>query len=327
MLYDLTARDACFAEGRPPADIDELLQWSRLHLDGRPPWRLISARRKFGRVLLEIEEDAPSGPRRLIGKFADYGRAATLYQTLRSLRDAGFAPPERYTVPEPVAFVGERGFVLQEKVPGEQAAQLLTKEDTGRSAAVDSANWLAALRYCRLQAPSSGSQPQPVLDWVNDLVSTQPSEAGRIRRIADAIVCELAQPASGFVPCHGDFHPKNIFIANPERVTAIDIDKFGMREPESDVAWFLMQAAAFGFFERGSFECTDAARRTFIEQYEGKVGRPMRSKRLRMYMAMAFLKNLHFELVLLKTGRKHYADPWLRGAESAIIDGNLHLTP
>jgi hypothetical protein len=37
-----------------------------------------------------------------------------------------------------------------------------------------------------------------------------------------------------------------------------------------------------------------------------------------MYIAMAFLKNLHFELVLLKTGRKQYADPWLTGATTAI---------
>jgi hypothetical protein len=104
------------------------------------------------------------------------------------------------------------------------------------------------------------------------------------------------------------------------------MDKFGLREPESDLGWFLMQTAAFGFFERGSFDCTDVARRMFVEQYEGKVGRLVRSERLAMYMAMAFLKNLHFELVLLKTGRNYYADPWLSGAECAI-DGNLHLAP
>ena len=42
-------------------------------------------------------------------------------------------------------------------------------------------------------------------------------------------------------------------------------------------------------------------------------------------MAMAFLKNLHFELVLLKTGRMEYAKPWLKGA-AAILKGDLYLS-
>jgi len=40
---------------------------------------------------------------------------------------------------------------------------------------------------------------------------------------------------------------------------------------------------------------------------------------------MAFLKNLHFELVLLKTGQTEYAEPWLSAASDAILDHNLHV--
>jgi aminoglycoside phosphotransferase (APT) family kinase protein len=193
-----------------------------------------------------------------------------------------------------------------------------------RSAATDSAKWLAALHRCGLTADEAQPDANPVWNWANDLASIQRFEAGRIHRIAQAILRELAKPVSGRVPCHGDFHPMNIFIAN-ERVTGIDIDKFALREPESDVAWFLMQTAAQDFFKNRSFDCTEEARQTFVETYEAEIGRPIRPQRVGLYMAMAFLKNLHFELVLLKTGRNEYAQPWLRGAAAALLEGNLHL--
>ena len=119
----------------------------------------------------------------------------------------------------------------------------------------------------------------------------------------------------------------NIFIARNERVTGIDIDKLAAREPESDVAWFLMQTAAFGYFEKHSFESTREARSLFIESYEAAAQKRLRVRRTALYMAMAFLKNLHFELVLLKTGRNEYADPWLSGAAAAIVDVRLSLEP
>jgi len=326
MLYDLTANDACFREGRPPAGIDELLSWARSRLGDRPPWRLISARRKMGRTLFEIEEDTPSGPRRLIGKIGKSERAGTLYRTLQALRRAGFAPPARYTVPEPVAFIDERGFVLQEKVAGTQAAVLLSSGgDAGCAAARDCAAWLAALHECRLPAAASEIDAHDVWTWANDLASACPSAAGRIRAVADAIFSEIGQKATDPLPSHGDFHPMNVFISGAERVTGIDIDKFALREPESDAGWFLMQTAAFGFFENGSFNCTAAARRAFVERYEAESGRALRLDRALVYIAMAFLKNLHFELVLLKTGRTEYTDPWLSAASSAILDGRLHF--
>src|SRR6185369_14904647 len=61
MLYDLTVSDACFAEGHAPQDIDEVFGWARHRLGpAARSWRLISARRKLGRTLFEIEEETPS---------------------------------------------------------------------------------------------------------------------------------------------------------------------------------------------------------------------------------------------------------------------------
>jgi len=330
MLYDSTVRDAAFAEGRPPADINQLLSWAQLqlHIGNGTRWKLISARQKMGRVLFEIDEDTPSGPRRLIGKFGDSGRATTLYRSLQLLRNAGFAPPSLYTVPEPVAFVVERGFVLQEKVPGTQALSLLLESlDESRSASRFAAEWLLHLHQSQASASADPVKPDGIDSLANELGSILKEESARIARIARAIRCELAQPSSASVPCHGDFHAMNLFIHDRLRVSGIDIDKFAAREPESDLGCFLGQTAGLGYLARGSFECTEAARRTFLEHYEARGRQPIIASRLGLHMAMIFIKNLHFELVLLKTGRMELAAPWLSAAAGAILEGNIHLRP
>ena len=55
------------------------------------------------------------------------------------------------------------------------------------------------------------------------------------------------------------------------------------------------------------------------------MGEPIRIDRAGLHMSMAFLKNLHFELVLLKTGHTEYAKPWLKGA-AAFLKGDLYLS-
>jgi aminoglycoside phosphotransferase (APT) family kinase protein len=325
MIYDSTAKDACFVDGRPPEGLQELLTWAQAKLPEHPEWRLISARRKLGRTLFEIEEDTPSGPSRLIGKSGNSERAATLFKTLAALRQAGFAPPALHTVPKPVAFIAERGFVLQEKIPGDQVARLIvTGDDVARSAANRAAAWLARLHGCSVPATPSKPDVTAVSTWARDLAEALPNEAVRVLEIERAILRELDAAPSPLLPSHGDFHPMNIFIAE-KRVTGIDIDKYALREPEADIGWFLMQTAAMGFFETGSFACTEQPRSTFVERYEIEAGQAIRSNRAALYVAMAFLRNLHFELVLLKTGRVQYADPFLSSAASAILEGNLHF--
>ena len=329
MLYDTSATNASFVDGHPPEDIHGVLQWARerLMLNGTPSWRLISARRRFGKTLFEIEEITPAGPRRLIGKLGKTERAETLHNTLKLLRAAGFRPPGKFIVPEPVAHSSERGFVLQETVSGVQVSDLmLESRERSRAVATESAKWLAYLHACSIRAPAAPSAGDGLLEWTRDLAGVVPNSAARLHEIADGILQQLAIPATEMVPCHGDFHPMNVFIDEGKRVAAIDIDKFGEREPESDVGYFLMQAAAFDFFKNNSFDFTADARRAFIQAYETERGRPIRRNRAAMFMAIAFLKNLHFELVLLKTGQDRYLEPWLQGAAMAIADQNIELS-
>jgi aminoglycoside phosphotransferase (APT) family kinase protein len=290
---------------------------------------LISARRRFGKKFFEVEEETPAGKRRLIGKFGKTERTQTLHETLHLLRNNGFRPPSMFVVPEPIAHFAEKGFLLQEKATGVQASDLMRKTTSGPSlvascAAARAAMWLAALHCCGVRAPSAASSREALSEWASGLAAAVPAETRRIDVIAEAIGRGLAQPPAQTVPCHGDFHPMNIFIAGDE-ITAIDLDKFSEREPESDIGYFLSQTAAFDFFENASFGFSAGARRAFVESYESHAGRRISRSRAAMYMAMAFLKNLHFDLVLLESGRTERVDAWLAATEAAIFHQDLQL--
>jgi aminoglycoside phosphotransferase (APT) family kinase protein len=321
MLYELTATDASFVDGRPPENIHNVLARAHEHLvlEGVSTWKLISGRRRFGKTLFEIEEESAFGKRRLIGKVCKTERAESLYRTLALLRRVGFQPPARFTVPEPVACIPEQGFILQEKAPGRQASDVFNE-----TAGNDCAQWLATLHGTQVAAPRRGSLSIVVSTWAHELADAEPANAKSVRAIGDAVLSALGAGAPASVPCHGDFHPINIFIA-VDRNTAIDIDKFAAAPPEADVGYFLMQSAAFEFFKTGAFKGIEA-RRGFFETYEAHSGRTLDRQLVAAYMAMAFLKNLHFELVLLETGERKYSEPWLWGAETALFERNIFLT-
>ncbi len=328
MLFDPTVSDATFVEGHPPKDIKKTLELIRedMGLDGDRPWSLISARTKLGRVLFEIEEETPLGPRRLIGKLGKAERACTVYDTLIALRDAGFKPPARLTVPEPVACLPGRGLVLQEKVPGRHASDLLVENSARASfAAADCGRWLAALHQCEVPAPSICVECEAVSHWATELAEILPDRAKQLDKIAAGIQEVFAGDASRVVPSHGDFDPMNVLIKGTQRVTGMDVDKFGLREAEADIGRFMMRTAALGFFKTGNFDSTELARRAFVRCYEAETGEPIRAGRAALHMAMAFLKNLHFELVLLKNAHVEYADPWLKGA-AAFLKEDLYLS-
>src|SRR5262249_33201550 len=145
--------------------------------------------------------------------------------------------------------------------------------DEPETVAVDAleraAGWIAALHTADVKAP-------PRLDHLRESVACQgrrlvellPRQALRVKRL---VACGLVKldtiHLTPLVPCHGDFHPMNVFIADGGRVTAIDLDGFGLQERASDAAYMLAQMAIMGYFRRGSFAATAHARYCFLRAY------------------------------------------------------------
>lgn len=323
MVIDQNATDPAFTEGRLPADdvLQSTIDWSRrqMSLNGHRPWKLISARRKFSKILIEIEEQRPDGPVRLILKIAEEDRARITFQALRELWDAGFRPPSQYTVVEPYAYLEEKRIVIQERAPGVELVRMVEANDPECLTGFEhSANWLARLH-------ASGVHCEPwhertwVLDkWATELSVTASDHAGRFVRVAEKASRAIAGIHEDMVPCHGDFHLMNIFVAPTGRITGIDIDKFGCRPRAEEVGYCLAQTASICFHRLKSFEASRTYRDLILERYESESGVAPDRAAMGAFMAATFIKNLHYDLVSYRSGRTHIVDSWLTAAEHCL---------
>jgi aminoglycoside phosphotransferase (APT) family kinase protein len=122
----------------------------------------------------------------------------------------------------------------------------------------------------------------------------QALEDARPVQLTRLVIDVLSRPSEHLRPSHGDFHPMNLFLA-PDRVTAIDLDTFALRDREADIGYCLAQTANFGLLLLESFEATEQARAIFLDEC-GAVDVP----RVRAHMAWALLQSIHFDLCILK---------------------------
>jgi aminoglycoside phosphotransferase (APT) family kinase protein len=323
MILDANAPSPAFAEGRlPEIDLHELIAWLRERLGSAERWSLVSARRKLGKELLEIDEAG----KRIIGIISRSERTATAYQSLRTLWDAGMRPPSTYTVVQPVAHFPERNVLLIEKAEG---VPLWTWIDEQREGALEnvekSAQWLVTLHGMKVDAPAWTEDQERLEKWTSQLIGTLPAEAPRIERLRDAIAREAAARSQGLAPAHGDYHPHNVFIGSGGRVTVIDLDKFSLRSPTFDVAYYLAQTACIGFWSKRSFAWTLPHRQRFLDAYQEYGGVKLAPEALAAPMAATLLQALNYDLSVFKTGRFEFAPPFLALAEACVHEGDITL--
>ena len=266
-------RDALFASGRGPKGHLMTVLARIQDRRGCPAanWRLISARRKMGRTLFEIEERSGRKLVRIVGKICKHERAEILYRALRGLWIAGMKPPGKYTVSRPVAFYPEKHLILQERAPGRPALEaILAGQEHAELAGEACARWLVQLQSTRIAAPQGGGHTQAAGLRSHALQAVLPQESSRIGRIQARIEDILSIPPTESVLSHGDFHGMNVLIHADRRVTGIDLDKFSEEEPEADPAYFLAETAAQGFLKTGSFGCTEVGSFNISENVRGQ---------------------------------------------------------
>jgi aminoglycoside phosphotransferase (APT) family kinase protein len=244
---------------------------------------------------------------------------AHAFDSLRRVWDAGMRPPAALTVVEPVGHVPELNLIVMEKAAGELLWQTIER---GSEYALErtemAAQWLAALHGLPVSAPAWSEDRSRIERWGAQLKKALPHEAARIEELRDNILQRL-QSDAGLVPSHGDFHGGNLFVAASPRITVIDLDKFGLREREFDVAYFLGQTASMGFWKRGSFDWTKPFRDRFLEAYERHASVALNSERISLYIASTLLQNLNYDLNVFKTGRIEIAPAFLELAEASVF--------
>jgi aminoglycoside phosphotransferase len=329
MIIDASSPNPAFAEGRiPDLDLDALIEVARaeLKIPVVRPWRLVSARRKLGKTLFEVEEGLPGGSRRLIGIVSKSERVPHAFDALRRVWAAGMQPPASFTVVEPVLYLPERACMILEKAPG---VLLWDAQKALAPALIDwtrlAGQWLSMLHNLQVDAPVWRDHQPRVQRWSRELADVAPQWDGRIRALAERALGMLQEERElELVPSHGDFHSGNLFISE-SRVTGIDLDKFARRDRAFDVAYYLAQTACMGYWEDGSFERTLGIRDCFLKSYCEHAHYTPSPERLAPYIATTLIQNLHFELRVYKTDRNHIIEPWLAAAERCLATLDVRL--
>jgi hypothetical protein len=305
-------------------DLDELIGYAReqLGLGDDRPWRLLSSSIKMKKTFFEVEETRPEGARLLVGKVADSEKSKGAFDSLRTLRDAGLRPPSPYRVVEPVAYFPDRHLLLQEKASGAMLFDKIKAATATTGDAERAAEWLLALQDIRVPGLRQGSLGN--FERTRDeLTLALPGCARRLRPITTFIGSHLAAETPG-IASHGDYHPMNLYISD-DYVTAIDVDTFAAREPMYDVAYFLAQSAIMGYPKFQSFAPTEELRAAFLEAYEKRAPRLYRKDRIRVFVAFAFLRSLHYDFCILRTDPHHLVEPFLSAAERALSEAHIRL--
>jgi aminoglycoside phosphotransferase (APT) family kinase protein len=309
---------------RPAQGVEELLMFAREQLGLGPdrPWQLISSGMKFTKTFFELEESGPEGSRRLIGRVSAREKSKGAYEILRKLRDAGMQPPSPFCVVEPIVFLPERNLLLQEKAAGQQLFEKIKEETATDRDAERAAEWLVGLQGLNVPnlVPGSCGDFERTRKELPDAL---PNSARRIIQILNFLSRRFtaAFPAA---PSHGDYHPMNIYL-DDERVTVIDVDTFAAREPMFDVGYFLAQSAVMGYHASGSFSPTENLRGVFLDTCERLAPNRFHRERIRVHVAFAFLRSLHYDFCILRSYPQEVVDPFLSAAERALSGARIRL--
>jgi hypothetical protein len=275
-----------------PARLRKILRF----LSG-PPWRwgdlgdvrIRVLRCRSGRCTFEIGLCTTTGAHALIGKVHALDDGSAIFQAMERIRRSGFGPEAEFSIPEPVAYLPALRLLLQEKVEGQSASEVLVRgnEDDRAGASERCARWLARFHA---RAPKTG----PAFDLNNYLIRLE-DWLRCTADPADPLSGKLAQPfhclqraAPALEPvetclCHGDFSAGQIIMADGRTATC-DWDRCAVSDPNRDLARFLTGLERVGLKHFGSTRALDGAADVFLKTYTG-LGRAVSERRLRFYKA------------------------------------------
>jgi aminoglycoside phosphotransferase (APT) family kinase protein len=242
-------------------------------------------------LVLGPAPEAPVRFRRVLGKLYSDEQGATVYETLRELRDHGFGTGP-FLVPQPLAYDADHHLLLLDWAEGESlSARLLTPSAAGH-AIERAAAWLLRLHRCGVTSGrrySFGRHVQTLEGWTQQLTAVFPDGE---RLLADLLggIEERGRSGPGWDPgpTHRDFSPEHLVVAGPQLV-GLDFDEFCQYDPLFDVAHFIAHLRFFGLTRFGAMTYFDWLADRFLASYEADGG-DSSEERLRLYEAIAYLK-------------------------------------
>src|SRR5437016_13988528 len=244
------------------------------------------------RCTFEIAVKTETGWHGVIGKVYGVDRAG-VFRTWEAVWQAGFGPGAEFYIPQPLAYLPSMRILLEEKVQGPSAKEiLLSGTPRERIAAAERCGrWLARFHTA---APRLGTgvdirrEFSRFRHWVDRVTSFGQPFADKGARLFREL--EAAAPAPGTVEhCagHGSYIPEHVFLSGP-RTTVIDLDEYDVADPGRDVAWFVVSLQRLALVHLGSFHALDGPTLYFVE-YDRSAGREEFTAHQRSYLALARL--------------------------------------
>lgn len=247
------------------------------------------------RCTLEIGLRSGNGWHSLIGKVFHEDRA-DVFQAMEGIQRAGFGGQDELSIPEPIAYLPALHFLLQEKVEGTPAKEILKSGDEPNQSAVAErcAHWLAAFHT---RAPKGGRVSHPHAHLKSRSMQRCSRKVGRMRGRSGAKAAQLLQRLEqeavslGLVELcagHGSYTAGHVILSQG-RTVVIDWDWHDMADPARDVARFLYALRRWALLELGSIRAFDGAAEVFLGTYLA-AGPPFILRNLRFFEAALCLK-------------------------------------
>jgi hypothetical protein len=275
------------------------------------------------RCTFEIALRTGDGWRPLIAKVYRKDHS-DVFEALKGIQQSGFGPQDEYSISQPVGYVPSLRCVLQEKVDGTAAHDIiLTSGDEGaRAAAAERcARWLA--RFHAL-APKVG----PVTDsrefvhskrmqrWSRDVARGQGTFGEKavhlLERVnqASALLSDVELRAG-----QGSYTASHVLLSD-DRTVVIDWDRHDVADPARDVARFLYALRRWALEQFDSIRALDPVADVFLSTYLA-AGVPEAEKNLQFFEAVT----------CLNLAVRHLFDggPWEENKAEAMLDEGLRI--
>lgn len=247
------------------------------------------------RCTLEMGVRSGSGWHSLIGKVFQEDRA-DIFQAMEGIQRAGFGGQDELSIPEPIAYLRPLYFLLQEKVEGTAAKEILKSGDerSQSEAAERCARWLAAFH---IRAPKEGPVSHPHDHLKSKSMRRCSRKVGRMRGRsglkAARLLQRLEQQAASLSLVelragHGSYTAGHVILSRG-RTVVIDWDWHDMADPARDVARFLYALRRWALLELGSIRALDGVAEVFLRTYLA-AGPPLVLRNLRFFEAALCLK-------------------------------------
>ena len=222
------------------------------------------------RCVLELTLRSREGPIGLIGKLYAKDRSH-VYRLMEDLRRSGFGSHERFSIPQPLAYLEPLHLLLQEKVEGRPATDWFLSDDEaeGAEAARRCADWLAAFHGRALQqGPRVEADGVLALErWTMRVVGVSATLGDRASVLLERLKAAAQElPPAELCTIHGDYSHHQV-ILTPTRTVTIDWDRHCLADPVQDVARFSVGLQRLALRRRGSMRGLDGAVRIFLESY------------------------------------------------------------